>query len=83
MSGHERGLPGLMLQFLAWVALRPRSYADTMDAWRTSCPRLSVWEDALEQGFVAQVGCPGGQGATGVVLTPAGRVHLSEAAIAA
>jgi len=23
-----------------------------MDAWRTSCPRLSVWEDALADGLV-------------------------------
>src|SRR5262249_45361315 len=36
----------LTLQFLAWLAERPRSYAETMEAWRTSCPRLSVWEDA-------------------------------------
>jgi hypothetical protein len=37
----------IMIQFLSWVADRPRSYAETMDAWRTSCPRLSVWEDAV------------------------------------
>lgn len=35
------------MQFLAWVANRPRSYADVLDAWRSSCPRLSIWEDAL------------------------------------
>jgi hypothetical protein len=37
----------IMIQFLSWVADRPRGYAETMDAWRTSCPRLSVWEDAV------------------------------------
>ena len=37
----------IMIQFLSWVADRPRSYAQTMEAWRTSCPRLSVWEDAV------------------------------------
>ena len=37
----------IMIQFLSWVADRPRSYAETMEAWRTSCPRLSVWEDAV------------------------------------
>jgi hypothetical protein len=37
----------IMIQFLSWVADRPRSYAETMDAWRTTCPRLSVWEDAV------------------------------------
>ena len=41
----------LTLQFLQWIAERPRTYADAMDAWRTSCPRLSVWEDALESGL--------------------------------
>ena len=43
----------LTLQFLAWVAARPRSYQETMEAWRTSCPRLSIWEDAVREGFVA------------------------------
>ena len=42
----------LTLDFLAWVASRPRSYAETMDAWRTSCPRFPVWEDALGDGLV-------------------------------
>ena len=37
---------GNLLQFLAWLSERPRSYADTMEAWKTSCPRLSAWEDA-------------------------------------
>jgi hypothetical protein len=34
-------------QFLIWVADRPRTYADAMEAWRSTCPRLSIWEDAL------------------------------------
>jgi hypothetical protein len=42
----------IMIQFLAWVADRPRNYAQTMDAWRSSCPRLSVWEDAVIEGLV-------------------------------
>jgi hypothetical protein len=32
---------------LRWIEAEPRSYAETMEAWRTSCPRLSVWEDAV------------------------------------
>jgi hypothetical protein len=40
------------LELLAWVALRPRTYAETMEAWRSSCPRLTVWEDAVDAGFV-------------------------------
>ncbi len=42
----------IMIQFLAWVADRPRNYAQTMDAWRSTCPRLSVWEDAIIEGLV-------------------------------
>jgi hypothetical protein len=37
----------LTLQFLAWLEEAPRTYSETMNAWRTSCPRLSIWEDAL------------------------------------
>jgi len=43
----------LTLQFLAWVAERPRTYAQAMDAWRSTCPRLSIWEDAILDGLVA------------------------------
>ena len=42
----------LMLQLLEWISSRPRSYAETMDAWRSNCPRLTIWEDALINGLV-------------------------------
>jgi hypothetical protein len=42
----------IMIQFLAWMADRPRNYAQTMEAWRSSCPRLSVWEDAIIEGLI-------------------------------
>ncbi|MBR0670324.1 hypothetical protein [Neoroseomonas soli] len=42
----------LILDLVAFVAQRPRPYAEVLDAWRTSCPRLTVWEDAVEAGFV-------------------------------
>jgi hypothetical protein len=42
----------IMLQFLAWVADRPRNHRETMDAWHSTCPRLSVWEDAIIDGLV-------------------------------
>ncbi len=60
----------LTLQFLAWVAERPRSYAETMEAWRTSCPRLPVWEDATSEGLVQR------QSGNLVVLTDRGRAAL-------
>jgi hypothetical protein len=46
------------LQLLAWIAERSRTYAETIEAWKTSCPRLSVWEDALADGLVCiEGGC--------------------------
>src|SRR5262249_5084745 len=73
----------IMIQFLAWVADRPRTYADAMDAWRTSCPRLSVWEDAIIEDLIQIEGNGGGRdssrGASAVVLTSRGRAVLQKA----
>jgi hypothetical protein len=63
----------LVLDLLDFVAKKPRSYAEVMDAWRTSCPRLPIWEDACDSGFVAQER----NGAEIVVtVTAAGRAFL-------
>jgi hypothetical protein len=43
----------LVIELLTWLTLRPRSYRETMEAWRTSCPRMPVWEDALQNALVA------------------------------
>jgi hypothetical protein len=43
----------LTLQFLQWLSDAPRTYGEAMEAWRTSCPRLSIWEDALREGLVS------------------------------
>jgi D-3-phosphoglycerate dehydrogenase / 2-oxoglutarate reductase len=42
----------LILDLLEWVGPASRPYAEVIEAWRTSCPRLPVWEDARERGFV-------------------------------
>jgi len=42
----------LMLEFLAWISSRRRTYADVMEAWQTTCPRHTVWEDAMIDGYV-------------------------------
>ena len=39
-------------QLLAWIAERSPGYTETLEVWRTSCPRLAVWEDALADGLV-------------------------------
>lgn len=70
----------LMHQFLAWIAETPRSYTATMEAWRTSCPRLPVWEDATLQHLVQLERDSDGQ--TIVTLTAQGRAVLAGPAIA-
>jgi len=42
----------LILDLLEWIGPRPRLYSEVIDAWRTSCPRLPVWEEANERGFL-------------------------------
>ncbi|UFZ03620.1 hypothetical protein LQG66_31105 [Bradyrhizobium ontarionense] len=44
----------LVLDFVEWVARAPRSHAEVIETWRTSCPRLTVWEDAADLGYVAR-----------------------------
>lgn len=66
----------LVVQLLEWVEARPRTYVETMEAWRTSCPRLPVWEDATEHRLVAVVAGPGGMREQTVCLTDEGRAFL-------
>ena len=42
----------LVLDLLEWLTRKDRSYAETMEVWRTSCPKLPVWEDAMDRGLV-------------------------------
>jgi D-3-phosphoglycerate dehydrogenase len=42
----------LVLDLLEWIGAAPRPYAEVLDAWRTSCPRLPVWEEANDRGFI-------------------------------
>ncbi len=44
--------PALVRDLIAWVADEPRPYLEVIEAWHTHCPRLPVWEDALEHQFV-------------------------------
>jgi hypothetical protein len=67
----------LMLQFLSWVADRRRTYAEARDAWRSSCPRHTVWEDAFADGLV-QVERGSSLSQSEVTLTPRGRAILDE-----
>jgi len=67
-------LTPLVLDMLEWIAARPRPYSEVIDAWRTSCPRLTVWEEANDRGFVTQCSALGSEAM--VELTPQGRAFL-------
>src|ERR1700683_1279784 len=61
----------LVLDLLEWLGSGPRPYVEVLDAWRTSCPRLPVWEEANERGFVERVhGAGGGRGAGSASRSP-------------
>jgi DNA-binding PadR family transcriptional regulator len=48
----DQVVESLILDLLEWLAKQDRTYEETMDAWRTSCPKLPVWEDANDRGLV-------------------------------
>ncbi len=64
----------LVLDLLDWIGPRPRPYAEVIEAWRTSCPRLPVWEEANSRGCVHRSHCPGSEAC--VSVSDAGRAHL-------
>jgi hypothetical protein len=68
----------LMREFLMWVDCRRRSYAEAMDAWRSNCPRHTVWEDALADGLI-QVEGDGTLNEALVSLTARGKAVLEAA----
>jgi len=65
----------LTVEFLTWVASRPRSYSEAMEAWASTCPRNSVWDGALIDGLI-QVESAGTMNQSRVILTPRGRAVL-------
>lgn len=67
----------LIRDLVQWCARETRSYAEVLDAWRTSCPRLTVWEDAVEQGLLETR--PSASGLT-VEVTDRGRAMLADVA---
>ncbi len=67
----------LVLDLVRWLAPGPQPYAEVMEIWRTSCPRLTVWEDAVDRGLVARR--IGDDGRPLVCLTEGGRRCLGTA----
>jgi hypothetical protein len=64
----------LILDLLEWIGPEPRPYDEVLEAWRTSCPRLPVWEDANDRGFIARHRARGR--ARLVSVSAAGAEHL-------
>jgi hypothetical protein len=68
-------LENLVLDLLEWLARRERTYEDVMNAWRTSCPKLPVWEEASDRGLVTR----GARDGSSIVrITPQGRELLRQ-----
>jgi len=65
----------LILDLLEWLAGGGRSYEEVMSAWRTSCPRLPVWEDANDRGLVTTEDA---DGRLIVKITPEGHAFLAQ-----
>jgi hypothetical protein len=65
----------LILDLLEWVGNGERSYAEVMDAWRTSCPRLPVWEEASDRGLIVREHV---DGRSMVRITSSGRALLDQ-----
>jgi hypothetical protein len=76
MTEAEMTVPPAMLEFLRWVATKQRSYPEAMEAWRTSCPQFSTWEDASIARYISLT-----QVAEEVMvtLTPRGRAIVDAA----
>ena len=74
-QGMTNASDALVLDFVEWVATSPRRYCDVMDAWKTSCPRLTIWEDAIDQGLVQRCRI---DGELSIEATEAGRDLLTK-----
>lgn len=66
----------LMIEFLSWISSRPRTYSETMDAWQSHCPRQTIWEDAMIDGYI-QLSRQESNQDPEVILTGRGRALLN------
>jgi hypothetical protein len=73
-SAASDSVDALVLDLLEWIGPERRPYAEVLEAWRTSCPQLPVWERANERGFITRNRAPGGGEL--VSVSAAGAEHL-------
>jgi len=64
----------LVVDLLEWLGPGPRPYSEVIEVWRTSCPRLPVWEEANARGFLERRHQAGSEAR--VQVSPAGRAFL-------
>jgi D-3-phosphoglycerate dehydrogenase len=74
-SMSDATVDNLIVDLLAWVGSGERSYEEVMEAWRTSCPKLPVWEDANDRGLVKREEVNGREVVT---ITALGRAFLDQ-----
>jgi hypothetical protein len=67
-------LDPLIRDFLEWISNEPRPYREVMDVWKTSCPRLTVWEDSVDRGFISRLA--GNERGVLIEITSEGRDFL-------
>src|SRR5258708_21655089 len=75
-TSEQAAAAALTLQFLDYIA-DGRSYGETMEAWRSTCPRMPIWEDAVRHGLV-RIENGGTMNASPIVLTARGTEHLGQ-----
>jgi hypothetical protein len=76
-TSEEAAATALTLQFLDYIA-DGRTYGETMEAWRSTCPRMPIWEDAVRHGLV-RIENGGAMNVSRIVLTARGTAHLRRA----
>ncbi len=69
----------LMIEFLGWISSRRRSYSETLEAWQSTCPRHTIWEDALADNLI-QLNRAGATRDPEVTLSPRGTALLGAGA---
>jgi hypothetical protein len=69
----------ITVEFLKWVASRPRSFGEARAAWQSTCPSTCAWEDAISDGLVAFAAGERGSRAL-LVVTARGRALIGQSA---
>src|SRR5215470_11644518 len=74
-NNHDHRLDPLVLDLVEWLLIQPRPYAEVMEAWRTTCARLPIWEEAVDRGLIVSE-MVSSRGVL-VSVTPAGEAFLT------